>query len=342
MSQVAISLLATLFAAAPLAAQPPLTAKSFLPVDYETTLFADLKLMRDRGIWDELDHSVLSIALRQMEKESGMSMDALDRVRAVIVHPPANQDVEESFDFKTLFLFEGNAPLGLPPTINGNSSYRQDRIGEYDCVLHGDGPHTEVLVRPTVDLRVVGSRELIEPALTGKPPKGLPKPDLMSLLSGRGDNLAYVVVAVSTPTLRRHVQLDLLQTTEWPATDQPTYLMFRLQATGSADDPHLRIEAVLRHQVGKEGLAISEKAMRGWLAAVKASVKVPALKPVWDGIVIEQSGIDLVAHADLGRARTAIGTLAQLIAPIFHTTSVSEERVEVPPPPPPPKNPGKE
>jgi hypothetical protein len=253
------------------------------------------------------------------------------------VHPPPPPGRPESFDFKTLFLFEGNAPLGLPPTINGNDRWQQERIGRHDCVGAEAGPDPEVIVRPGPELRVVGSRALVEPALLGKPANGLPKADLMSLLSGRGDNLAYLVVALSTPTLRRHVQLDLLQKTEWPADDQPTYMMIRLQATGDADDPHLRIEAVLRHQLGKHGLAVSDKAVRDWLAASKGAGAAPALKRVWDGVTIEANGIDLVASTDLGRARNAVGTLAQLVAPIFRTSTVREDAVEAPP-----KQPGRE
>lgn len=329
-------ILATLVA---LPAQQPLTAKSFLPADYDSVASADMKRLRDTGIWEELEHSLLGVAFRQMEKESGFTMDALDRITVVLTHPAA-EDRAAGSNFRPLYLFEGNASLGWPPTINGNDRYQKEKIGGFDCFTTDMGPYSEVMVRPTPSLRIVGHPDLVTPVLNGKPSHGMAKPDLMSLLSGRGDNLAYIVAAIGTKELRHDIQINLIQQTDWPEDDQPTYLMMRVLATGDADDPHLQIEAVIRHQRGKQGLEISDKAVRALIASQRKEAKVPAMQAVWDKVAVEHSGIDLVARIDLGRARNAIGTLAQLVAPMFvQGATVSEEIVEEPPPPPPPQQP---
>src|SRR5262245_62758789 len=66
-------------ACAALPAQSPLTAKSFLPSDYRNVVYANLAAMRDKGIWDELEASVLKAVFQQMEKEAGFELRALDR-----------------------------------------------------------------------------------------------------------------------------------------------------------------------------------------------------------------------------------------------------------------------
>ncbi|GAB4157530.1 MAG: hypothetical protein Fur0037_25430 [Planctomycetota bacterium] len=297
--------------ASSVAAQAPLTAASFLPPDYEIAVLADLARMRECGIWDELDHSVLSVVLRKMEEQSGMRADDIDRVRVVIVPERRDGDSDEAAEFRILYLCEGRGDLGRSGKHEG---WIEERIGSFDCLSSG----RELLLWPAQGLRVQGRRELIEPVLTGKPWNGLPHPDLLSLLSGAAKNLAYVVAAVDTPSLRRRINIDLLQEIEWPESDPPTWLMLRLVASGTADDPGLSLQAVLRHREGKKGLSISKESVQERLAEA-AKNSLPALRGFWRKVELRADGVDLVAEADLGRARAGVATLAQLLAPVLLT-----------------------
>lgn len=305
------TLLATLIAT-PLIAQdapPKLTAASFLPEGHETILHLDLKAFRDRGVWEEIERSVLAAVLRRIEERQGFPLERLDRVRAYAC-------LKEGQPLN-LYLLEGNAELVLRAPEGVPQAWREDAVGPYTVFQENPAMGGAFHVQPHPRLLVHGNRELVLPTLEGKAPNGRPSADVLSLLSGRGDNLLYLVIHVADAETRQVTLERVLDHGKWPEDDAPTHLMLRVRTTGDPEDPHLELEAVLRHARGKDGLQVSEDAVRAWLERLQTDRQLGALKALWQSIELRRDGRDLVARKDLGRLRQSIGTLATLLAPMM-------------------------
>lgn len=316
--------------AAVAAAQDPPPPRAFLIDDHRNVVFADLAALRARGIWDELEVSVLKVAFRQLEKECGFPLAALDRV-TMVADPP--QEGGMALRVRQVCVLEGNAPLDVPDRV-ARGSWQRDMVGG-QAVWRRAGAG-ELFVRPRPELQVSGAEELIAPVLEGRPRAGQPCADVLSLLSGRGDNLAYFVIDVGASRLQRTVLQRLLGEVAWPDGDAPAFLLLRLRAIGEADDPHLEVESVVRHGRAGEGLAITVGAVDAWLEQIQKEPQLRALKPLWPSLVKKQDRTDLSLRLDLGRARDAVGRVALLLAPLLiprEVVAVEKEPAAEPPPP---------
>jgi hypothetical protein len=315
--------------ALPLAAQTKLTGKSFLPPDYTNVVSVDLAAMRTLGIWDDVEASVLKVAFKSMEKELGWPLANLDRVTAIaVVNADATGMPVIGRDLRQVFVLEGNAPLPLSPAMQQNGA--KETVGEYQVrVQHGSDRTLHVNPRP--ELQVWGSSDLIAPVLEGKPSNGQPAADLMSLLSGRGDTFAYFVFDTRSGTFRERFVVSFLGDAGWPDGDAPQFLSVRVRAIGKKDDPHLQIDAVLRHAKAGAGLDATEKAVKAWLGKLAADARFAALKSLWSKVEVKQQAGDLVVGLDLGRSRDAVGALTALALPIIKpAASASVEDVPQP------------
>ncbi len=298
-----------------LPAQAPLAAKAFFPNDYRHIAFVDLAAMRTRGIWEELEGSVLKLMFSQIEKEAGFALRALDRVTMVgDLREGASDDRREGTQVRVL---EGNAPLGVPESVQ--QLWSKETLGTYEVRRRSRGSSDELFVSPRPEVQVYGSMRLVEPPLLGKPSAGTPCPDVMSLLSGRNDQLAYGVFDVSGELLQKNVLAKLFPDTTWPAGEAPSFMCLRLLATGDADDPHLSVEAVLRHGKEGPGMDASSKAFDELLARLVAMPQLRSLKPVWKRVEAKRHGADLIYVTDLGRVRDAVGHVAMLGGLLFGT-----------------------
>ena len=286
-----------------LPAQAPLTGKAFLPADHKNIASVDLAAMRAKGIWEELEVSLLQLVFKQMEKESGFTLRALDRVTMVSFPGEEAGMASRSRDVRIL---EGNLALGLPESVRQN--WQPLTIGAHDARQRGG----DLAVCPRPELLVYGSESLVRPVLEGTPHSGLPSPDVMSLLSGRVESLAWFVMDAADPLLRKNVLGKLFPGTEWPAEQGPSFLCARLVATGDPDDPHLGLEVVVRHATDGQGLAISRQAMADALARLVAMPQLRLQKPLLQRIEQKQDRSDLVYSVDLGRVRDAVGHVAAL------------------------------
>lgn len=326
---------------ATLPAQEPIPAEAFLPPDYRTLYLIDLAAMRERGIWDELDSSILSAALKGLEREAGFPLDHLDRLRASLVVP---EDWDKRSPPPHVLVLEGHEQLDLPESVRNNERWQQETIAGFAVRIRMSGDREEVIVQPRSGLRIEGARSLVEPVLMGRRTKSQPAADVLSLLSGRGDNLACLVFDTSAAAARDTILGRLFPDTEWPEGDGPTFLMLRLRALGEADDPRLELEGVLRHAKGDAGLGVSEAAAKRWLEGLAGHPQYGAVKQVWRRIQLQAKGSDLVAKLDLGRARDGLGTLATLLAPLFPAPRAEVPVGEAKPvvPVAPPKDPGKQ
>jgi hypothetical protein len=303
-----------LLIALPLGAQTKLTAKSFLPPDYTNVVSVDFAAMRALGIWDDVEASVLKVAFKAMEKVLGWPLANLDRVTGISFLSSMMGIVPQP-----IFVFEGNAPLPLSSATLLNSV--QETVGGYQVRVHSsDGT---LYVNPRPELQVLGSRNLIAPALEGRPWNGQPAADVLSLLSGRGDTLAYLVVDTRSEGFRQRFIVGILGDSNWPADDFPQFLSARVRAIGKKDDAHLQVDAVLRHAKSGAGLQATEKAVKAWLSKSATDPRFAALKSLWSKVEVKQQAGDLVVGLDLGRLRDAVGALAALALPIIKPSATA-------------------
>ena len=118
----------------------------------------------------------------------------------------------------------------------------------------------------------------------------------------------------------------------WPEGDEPTFVLLRLRATGEADDPHLEVEAVIRHAKAAEGMAATEKLVDGWIEKTQKDPQFAGLKPLWPRLERRKDRSDVTLRVDLGRPREAVGYVALLMAPILKPRSVEAQPAELAPP----------
>ncbi|MFY9341609.1 MAG: hypothetical protein WAT39_03915 [Planctomycetota bacterium] len=311
---------------------PPLTARSFLPDDHRYVAHADLAAMRTRGIWDELEVSVLKMVFKQMEKEIGFPLAALDR--ATMVAELATEGEGMGPRTPQVVVFEGNAPVKAHHRFL--TSWSAETIGSHEVRRRPGGD--DLLVQPRPELQVQGPEQWLRPVLEGKPNHGMPCADVMSLLSGRAGQLAYFVMDVQNALLKKSMIDKLLPGVDWPEGEAPTFVCLRLLVLGDADDPHLGIEAVLRHGKEGEGIARSQPAIDAWLAKLREEPTLRAALPILKKVQQKRDRADLVVSVDLGRARDAVGHLAALALPLFTPRVMEQEvRAEAVPPPAPEK-----
>ena len=324
--------LATFLLASAVPAQSAPAPRSFLPDDYRNVVFVDLAALRARGIWDDLEVSVLKLVFQQLQKELGFPLSSLDRITMV-----AQVGREEGMAGKVqeVRVLEGNAPLAQPESLT-QGSWTEDTVGVHAVRRRRSG--SETFVQPQPGLQVFGSTSLVQPVLEGKPHGGTPCPDVLSLLSGRSDGLAWFVLDVGNPTIRRGAFDRLFPEVAWPEGDEPQFVSVRLLATGDPEDPHLGIEAVVRHVQAGAGLETSATAVGALLEQLRQDPKMRTARPLLQRVEIRRDRCDLVAAVDLGRVRDAVGHVATLAMPLFAPLQV-EQVVEAEPAaaPPPPK-----
>jgi len=310
-----VALVPALIAQTPAPSPKQLAARDFALEDCECIVFADLAQLREREIWRLLRASVLMLALPPLEREAGFPLEHLDRM-TLQARMPAD-DAKDAREAErapaTTCVLEGNTGLALPDAVARNTSYTRSKVGDVELFERGD----DVVANVRPDFRVLGTRELIVPVLEGKRSRGQPSADVLSLLSGRGDNLLYIVCQVKTARMRERMLGRLIGQVAWPEDDLPTHMMVRLRAIGEDDDAHLQIEAVIRHRVGKAGFDASAAAVRAWLESMQKERRFAAIKDLWRSVEIGHEGSDLVLRKDLGRPRDAIGALAVLLAAIL-------------------------
>ena len=209
-------------------------------------------------------------------------------------------------------------------------------------------------VRPSKNLQAWGAASVIKAALDGKRAAGLPSSDVMSLSTGRGKRLAYMVADASERTTRNTFLGQLFAGTEWPADDMPTFVAARVLATGDEDDLHLVLEGTLRHAKIGDGLKVSEQAIDALLKRGLAMPQLRMFRKILKRAEKKTSGSDVTVRVDLGRSRHAVGNLSMVLAPLFlmgteaqampvrvvqEAEVVKEAEAVEPPPPPPPKEP---
>ncbi|MCK5941539.1 MAG: hypothetical protein KAI24_06190 [Planctomycetes bacterium] len=289
------------------------TARDFLFSGFENTMSVNLKAMREREIWDELEVSALKLAFRQIEKEAGFELDAVDRFTLAVKVPKDSKDVVR--DTLEVYVTEGNRPLSLPPRVSGRNWESREVAGK--TVRYRERYESgRIFYVPHPHVQVEGSWTLLRPILEKDGHRGLPSPDVMSLLSGRDDRLAYAVGSMEHPSVRAQFGA-MLGDPEWPTDDEPRFFGLQVLVRGDRDDPHLVVEAALRHARVGDGLAISKQGAEQLLAKLVDDQRLMSLRKVLKAAQFEVDGTDLVLRLDLGRVRNAVGQLAALLLPLM-------------------------
>lgn len=221
---------------------------------------------------------------------------------------------------RQLYVFRG-AGVGLPPSVNADH-YADVEIGGHRVKASSIGADGTVYARLGPELLVTGNRSLVEPPLLGKPWSGALTPDQMSLLSGRAQALAHGCWQISESML---TEGNLpFRKAEWPEGQKPTHLMLRLKALGAEDDLRLEFEAIVRHPQPGAAVTQTQEVLQQWLQGMKSDPKLGRL-PVWDAFRLQPEAQDLAIRLDLGKVRSAAGTLAQLLVPLLVPKSMAAE-----------------
>lgn len=323
-------LLVSVFAAVVLPAQDDARVRPWLPDGYRNLASVDLALLRDRGVWEELQLSVLGATFGSMEKELGFPLAALDKVLMVASlaeSAPESQEVR---------LLVGNREL--PDKVRNMASYHQEKVGRHDVWVR-DSYRRDYFLRPEPELQVFGSAPALDAILDGQAHGGLPCPDVMSLLARPSTTFACFVLDVSTPVLRTRMMRSMFPDTTWPEGHEPTFFCVRGLITGDADDPHLAVEATMRHAKAGEGLQVTAKAIDAVLERLAAEPTLRTLAALLKKAERQQLRSDYVLTLDLGRARAAAGNLAMLVLPLFAPMRVEQvaPRAAAPVPEPAPR-----
>ena len=297
----------------------PAQEKKFAPRDfmipnYENLMFADLKSMRDREIWEELESSAIKLVFAEMERELGFSLDDLDRVTASMTFASAKEGGMSTGPVDTVRILEGNKALPVHKSMAGNR-WQSEQIGAYKVWRRSSGGE-DLFVQPCDTMQVWGTSAALLPALQKKR-VALPSAEVMSFLSGRDATLACFVFGLDHPETKERFLDRMLGGAEWPEDDMPNLLGARLLATGDAEDPHLTIEAVLRHKKAGDGLKVTDELADKLLEKFRAEPRLRMIKPLLKQLVKKTDGTDLVLRLDLGRVRNAVGHLATLALPLF-------------------------
>jgi len=293
------------------------TAREFVFSGYENTIFADLKAMRDREIWDELEATALKFAFGMIEKDLGFPLDDLDRFTVAVQMPPNDVDGIESVKQQgQVYIYEGNKLLPVPDKVSGGG-WTKEKVGERQVMARNGFVGEELWLQPHPNVQVTGTRRLLEPILTKPRHVGMPAAELMSLLSGREERLLYLVVCLEHPRMKQQIFTDLLGAPEWAEGEAPRYLGFSVLAGGDEDDPHLFAEAVLRHVRVSDGIEVSSQAADAWVERMLADPRYLGMRAVLKKAEKKVDGTDVMLHVDLGRVRNAVGQLATLAVPLF-------------------------
>ncbi|MGK0156619.1 MAG: hypothetical protein ACI9SE_003588 [Neolewinella sp.] len=302
-------------------AKPP-AARHFLFDEYRTVIHANIKLLRDTGVWDEVSIGTMKLMISLLEKQMAFSMDQLDRV--TLVQAPlaeAGKELAMQQSLQQITTLEGHGDLGDPDANGNERRYQEEQVGDYRLLLGQWSSDAVVQVSP--QLRVYGPTELLKSVLAGKPRAGLPSADVLSFTAGKKNLLAYLVADVKNHRQPRESLEQILPDAAWPEDDKPTHMCVRVLATGDEDDPHMMLEWAVRHGKDGGGLIATEKAVAAALDRLLKMKEARILRPLLKKVESERDGTDAVWRVDLGRARQAMGMVGTL-APFMLFASASE------------------
>jgi hypothetical protein len=312
-------------------------AQNFLFDGYTTVMHLDMKRMRDRWIWDEVGAQPgLKLIFKTLEDQFGYSLDSLNRATTVMMSTGPNQSEQEVAFVETEEAMKPSADQDdMVASLTGN----------YTMLASRWNPDS-VQVQVTPKLRVFGPLRVIQNVLEGNPLTGVPSADVMSLTVGQKDLLGYAVLDFDLRSIRQNIT-EFLGEPNWPEDDKPLFFAVRLSTQGDEDDPHLKLEAVVRHGIDGKGLIVSETAVAARLKELMAMKEARLFMPMLKQIKHKRDRTDAIWSVDLGRARDFGGMLSMLAPFLMISRTIGQaeqvmmaaparQKVQVAEPPPPP------
>ncbi|MFK7741715.1 MAG: hypothetical protein AB8H80_15460 [Planctomycetota bacterium] len=337
--------------------QEPLKPQHFLFDECALVARLDMDALRKHEVWEDIESSPLNLVLGRMREAVGFVLEDLHGITAQVSVKPSGGDDDDGSDSERseVVIFEGRKPLALPD---------HERNGDMQTIggveVFGSYAESRMVSIRTGNFAVNGYRAAVESVLEGERRAGLPSGEVLSLIADPRGLVGYVAVDVRYESPWREALREALAT-EWPEEDAPTHLCLRLRVIGDPDDPHLQLEAVLRHGKAGDGLATSERAVDAGIAKLLAMPESRMFRRVLKSVKRTRSGPDAVWTLDLGRSRNAAGLVGSLLPFLMvgrqsqgvvlqakgprQVQAVKEakvlveklkKRVPVPPPPPPP------
>ena len=292
-------------------------AQHFLFDGYTTAMSLDMKKMRDRGVWDEIGAQPgLKLVFKMVEAQYGFSLDSLNQAMIVRMRKGPGQSAQGSVEVSFV-----ETDVAMKPGRDQEDMVRVE-AGDY-TMLASPWDEDSVEAQVTPKLRVFGSMDIIHSVLEGQRMTGVPSGDVMSLTVGQEDLLGYAVLDFGDRAIQEDVT-DLLGEPDWAEDDKPTFLAVRLSTQGDDDDPHLKLEVVVRHGKDGEGLVVSEKAVNERLKELMAVKEARLFLPLLKQIQHKRDRTDAIWSVDLGRARDFGGTVSML-APLLMVTRASQQ-----------------
>jgi len=292
-------------------------AQHFLFDGYTTAMSLDMKKMRDRGVWDELGAQPgLKLVFKMVEEQFGFSLDSLNQAMIVSKRKGAGESAHGIVEVSFV-----ETDVAMKPGLDQEDMVRVE-AGDY-TMLASPWDENSVQVQVTPKLRVFGSTDLIQSVLEGQRMTGVPSGDVMSLTVGQKDLLGYAVLDFGDRAIQEDIT-DLLGEPDWAEDDKPTFLALRLSTQGDDDDPHLKLEVVVRHGKDGEGLVVSEKSVNERLKELMAVKEARLFMPLLKQIQHKRDRTDAIWSVDLGRARDFGGTVSML-APFLMVTRASQQ-----------------
>lgn len=323
---VACSLFAATLAFATSATAQSAAARRFLPQGYKTVLNVDFAKVRTCGVWDDLEASLLKSVFRRLKAVLGSPVEHIDQITMVFEVP---EEAAARGRAHNVLAIDGNAPLGTPDDATTWSVEQKE-----GRVVRRQGD--DVLVLLADKLLVRGEPALVDRGLAEDGKQGLPDPEVMSLLTGRGDRLVSMVFDLANREIGGNFRRQLFPEAEWPADDEPRALALQVRCHGDADDPQLELLATLRHGRAGKGLDVTAEQGQRWLAKLSEIPQLRGIKKQLAAVEAKREGTDFIARLALGRSREAVGTFAVIMAAMLQGTPLGEShQVEREPPPPP-------
>lgn len=329
---------AVLLAAGAIPAQRQLTARSFLPPDYNGEVRVEMARIVDSGMWDAVERSVFRLILAEFRSRMGFDLADLDSVRfatRMIRHEDGTSERRGAW------ILEGTERVGVARMPDDRRArFAEESIDGIRYLTDGRGNE---LISPRPGLLVVGQGDLVSAILRDDVRPGVPVPELQSLTAAP-HTLALAAAIFPPPELRRPYDLSPFPA-DWFTDDDPP-LALRIRLATDADQGNVFLEMLVRFENGERGPARLEAELRGLPESLVAMDDT--LKPVaalLAGLQLRTAERELFVTLPLGDDPEAAGNrIVDLAAKIVPAGLVRESApaalpapvtVEAEPPAPP-------
>ena len=274
------------------------TAASFVPGDHRCEVVIDFAALRDTGLIDDLQASMMGMMLKQAEKEMGVPFAALERIRLYPELPDSESDSQQG----GIAIIEGNDKMSMPDKAGKETA----KIGDYEVVLDSASDDPDLWVDVGPGLLVYGTRHVVAPLLDGSKKAGPTNAELAAL--GGGDGVLFKAAMFLSPAM-----FGGANPMEEMGIDLPETGAVRLVSETVDDEDTFVLEVVARFADAEKGPeAMVQMAMAQLQGMAAHPMMGEQLKPMMEKLDIKAQGNDAVARLKLGTSRELVTALSGL------------------------------